>query len=362
MTAVRERGGPGRAPGAPRPPRAARNWAAPRAVATLYLALLLALSLLHRLAPREAGVVALTQVFAPYLFLPLPALAPVLIAWRAALPRLLLLACCLVAGARFAPRPHPVPPSADPAAAQVTVLTWNLYIGNRRPDEVRRFLTTGPAEIVALQEVNEETLAWLARDERLARLYPHRLLDPRPGTRPRQIVLLSVYPIVAASPRDARSAGPDAAPLVWARLDLGRGRRLVVATAHPVAPDTVLWTCERPLCYAPTLRDADLAGVRAAVTPFSGRGEPFLLAGDFNVTEREPAYRALTAGLQDAHARAGRWPGHTWRPHLLLDRALPLLRIDYLLSSAAVTPLGTAVDCTPRGSDHCSLHGRFAVR
>jgi vancomycin resistance protein VanJ len=37
------------------------------------------------------------------------------------------------------------------------------------------------------------------------------------------------------------------------------------------------------------------------------------------------------------------------------------LRIDYMFSTARVTPLHLDTDCTPRGSDHCVLLGRFAV-
>jgi exonuclease III len=41
---------------------------------------------------------------------------------------------------------------------------------------------------------------------------------------------------------------------------------------------------------------------------------------------------------------------------------MPLLRIDYLLASPAVTPLSMTTDCTPRGSDHCLVRGRFEIK
>jgi hypothetical protein len=41
---------------------------------------------------------------------------------------------------------------------------------------------------------------------------------------------------------------------------------------------------------------------------------------------------------------------------------VPLLRIDYLFSSPNVTPLRMSVDCTPEGSDHCVVRGRFELK
>lgn len=332
------------------------------AVATLYPALLLGLSAAQLVSPRRTGVLALTQVFAPYLFLPLLALLPLVFLRRAALLRLALAACCVVAGVRFAPPLHRSPPAANPTAAQLTVLTWNVYLGNARLDEVRGFLRTKPADVVALQEVGDVDL--LVRDADLARLYPHRLVPPRTTARPRDIIILSAYPIVAAIPLDNRADGQAPPPVFWARLDLGQGRRLTVVTAHPTAPDTSPRTCRRPprpICFAPGRRDAQIAQVRATIAPFLQSGEPLLVVGDFNVTDREPTYRDLTAGLRDAHASAGRGFGHTWHPSFLPRWEPPLLRIDYLLSSPNVTPLATGVDCTPRGSDHCGVSGHFAV-
>jgi exonuclease III len=39
-----------------------------------------------------------------------------------------------------------------------------------------------------------------------------------------------------------------------------------------------------------------------------------------------------------------------------------VLRIDYMFSSPNVSPLATSVDCTPRGSDHCIVHGEFEIK
>ncbi len=90
-------------------------------------------------------------------------------------------------------------------------------------------------------------------------------------------------------------------------------------------------------------------------------GDPLILAGDFNITDREPAYRDLSNGLTDAWRKVGAGLGSTWRPSLLMGQQVGLLRIDYLFSSPNVMPLNMAVDCTPRDSDHCVVVGRFEI-
>lgn len=319
-------------------------------------AALLALTLLHTFAPRRDGMVALTQVFAPYFFLALLALVPLALLRGAGALRLLLVACCVVGGARFAPRVTAPAPVVVADAPRVTVMNWNMFIANGEREAARQFLLSRPAEIVALQEVDER---WLAAEPALARVYPHRSPPFVGGAR--EVAVLSTYPIVEYHPFEVRGVGSASVAGLWVRLKVGGGRTLAVATAHPVPPATAEPPCGRPLCYAPYLRDAQLRQIRAAVEPLLGRGEPLLLLGDFNVTEREPAYRELTAGLRDAHVVAGRGLGLTWRPYALMGREWPVLRIDYLLSGPTVTPLHTAVDCRPRGSDHCAVFGTFAV-
>jgi endonuclease/exonuclease/phosphatase family metal-dependent hydrolase len=148
----------------------------------------------------------------------------------------------------------------------------------------------------------------------------------------------------------------------WARRDLGGGERLRVITAHPRPAAWGRGPCLPGLCYDPSRRDAQLASIQALVAPWVAAGEGVLLLGDFNVSEREPGYRDLSAGLQDAYLTVGSGPGATWGPGNWAGRGWPLLRIDYLFSSANVTPLRTATDCTYRGSDHCIVRGTFALR
>lgn len=330
--------------------------------ACAYPITLLVLSLLQVIAPRRSGALALAQIFAPYLFLPLLAILPLIFLRGAVLLRLLLAACGLVYGVRFTPNLFaPVAPTA-PAPVTLEILTWNVRFEQADLEGVRRFIESKPADVIALQEDylvwhDRDFNVWLEREARLAHRYPHQVRLNRKG-----LVLLSVYPIIEASKEERGLPASEQPPVAWGRLDLGQGRTAVIATAHPVNAARNRCRSGRWHCFNPDRRDAEILQIRAEVAPFLRHGEPLLLLGDFNTTEREPAYGTLTHGLQDAHKVVGRGMGHTWGPTRLMRRGLPVLRIDYMLSNARMVPLRLAVDCTPRGSDHCALRGRFAVR
>ena len=70
-----------------------------------------------------------------------------------------------------------------------------------------------------------------------------------------------------------------------------------------------------------------------------------LVLGDYNFTPTEPGYRRLTAGLRDAHAEGGNGTGWTWRMQRLAGTGIALLRIDYVLTSPELDPMGTELRC-----------------
>ena len=126
-----------------------RRWLLPA-----YPVALVLLTLAQVVAPRRNGPLALTEVFAPWLFLPLLVLLP--FAW-ALRDRMLVVALALAAvtfavhlGPALVPGPHPQPPAG---AVPVRVASWNVYIRNpaaRVVDTVRSL----DADVVGLVEVN----------------------------------------------------------------------------------------------------------------------------------------------------------------------------------------------------------------
>lgn len=325
---------------------------------SLYPLALVGVSLAHLLAPQRSGPVALSQVFAPYLFLPLVLLVPFVFVRGVGMLRVALALCLLVFVMRFVPHLTAATLREQPGATYINAMTWNVRDGGVSAEEIRRTVLASGASVVALQEARWE---WLDGDQELAAAYPYRLVRPdetAPG-----LVLLSRYPILehgAPQPVEGTWVVPRR---LWARLDLGDGRTLVAVNVHPFPPNAGPRNrdCAGPLCYETARRDSHIEGIREFIAPLLERGERVLLLGDNNVTDREPAYARLSAGLQDAHKKVGAGLGNTWGIGVLKGVDAPLLRIDYFLSSLNVDPVRMSVDCTYRGSDHCALYGRFGV-
>jgi endonuclease/exonuclease/phosphatase (EEP) superfamily protein YafD len=303
-------------------------------------------------APQRAGGVALAQVFAHFLFLPALLLLPFALGRGMFLLRLALAAAAatfLIVYPPALPLPAPAP------APDLSLLQWNVYVGGVTPEELRRALEQYQPDVVTLQEAD---LGAIAADEALAAAYPHRLV--RDGETAPSLAILSRFPIVDSGVPPMDESAWDMPRVVWARLDVG-GRTVTLVNAHPIPPRTFEPGCSPLRCYNAGPRDAQIADVRRLVEQLrAGTGDPLLLAGDMNVTEREPAYFDLATGLRDAHRVAGAGFGASWRPAGLGLEA-GLLRIDYIFTDGRARPLGLHTDCAWRGSDHCLLVGSFAL-
>jgi endonuclease/exonuclease/phosphatase (EEP) superfamily protein YafD len=100
--------------------------------------------------------------------------------------------------------------------------------------------------------------------------------------------------------------------------------------------------------------------IREDVDAWLAAGERVLVIGDYNVTPTEAGYARLVEGLRDAHAEAGNGSGWTWRPHRLATLRVGVIRIDYVLSSPELEPIGTELRCDVPG-DHCILIADLAM-
>jgi endonuclease/exonuclease/phosphatase (EEP) superfamily protein YafD len=323
-------------------------------LALIYPVLLLGLCGAQALAPQRADGPALAEIAAPYLFLPLLPLGLLALGRGAGTLRFALLLCGLVYWVRFPVRLGP-PPSAPAGAPRLSVMNWNVRLGGSA-DELRAVL--GAADRPDIVAIEEGYLRRVANDPALTALYPYQIAYSADSS-PR-VFLLSVYP-----PLEKGAAADPAGGIpynFWTRFDLGGGRSVVVVAGHPTSAHPALSRgCAWFACFDTDLRDGQIAELRALADPFLAAGEPLILLGDLNVTEREPIYATLAAGLRDAHREAGTGVGATWRPARGMAAPLALLRIDYLFSSPNVTPLAVTTDCTPRGSDHCLVRGVFAL-
>lgn len=334
-------------------------WRTVTLLGVLYGAVLLMLSAVNVLAPQRHGLLDLSQILAPILFVPLLLFVPAAVvrvppsagALRGQL-RIVLVACLVVAVVRFVPAWIPSSGPAPAAGAELAVTTWNIESETPEPAAVLAGLHTAGAGIVGVEELGERTAGVIAADPALLLRFPYRVLSPNPLSF--GIGLLSSYPFVGTP---SVSLDP---PLLHTRIDLGGGRTLDVVVAHPL-PGQLRTVGPLPVDFDTSVRDTEIATIRSIVDPILASGQPLVLLGDFNTTDREPIYAALSAGLADVQRAVGWGPGPTWRIDPVKWLPFGLLRIDMVMAGPGVAPLRISPDCTPRGSDHCIVRAAVAL-
>ena len=156
--------------------------------------------------------------------------------------------------------------------------------------------------------------------------------------------LLSRYPI------SVQASGSDP-PFIRALVQVAGGKPLTAIVAHPL-PARIPSIGPLPVALETADRDADLAFLRAMVDDELAARRSVVMFGDFNVTEREPAYLELAAGLRDAHLETGGGPGFTWAPPGAQALPFGILRIDYIFTSVDLQPIDITGNCG-LPSDHC---------
>lgn len=326
---------------------------------TLYVLGLLVLLLQHSWLPQRDGLLALTQVFEPYLFAPLLLMLPLVMLRRSTLLWSAIGVCGLIGLLRMGPTWISLPPLETPDAYRFSAATWNMYVANYDFDEIGPTIAAARANIVAMQELTPGHRTALEQDALIAERYPFRYLEPGDSD---GMGILSTFPILDQGILRNLDR-PEAFPVLWARLELGADRTLMVVTAHPRAPHTpIRQPVPFPRAFDTAGGRADIAFLRAFIDPLLADNEPLLLLGDFNLTEREPAYGDVSAGLVDAHLEVGLGSGNTWILSPVRRLNAGLLRIDYLFSSPQVAPLRSSVNCAIVGSDHCLLRGVFEMQ
>ena len=312
-----------------------------------YAAVAAVLLVIGALVPIRAGPLAIASILAPHFALACVALVPVGIVARSGRLAIVLALVAILFGMRFASEWLSLGQGVQTDALRVS--TWNTQAGVAAADETVRVLVDRPVDIVTLQELTPEVAAAIEANPVLQARYPHRALEARAGVAGAGILSRFAIsaPVYDSEPvrLEARVRLPD--------------RELVVLVAHPY-PARIGQVGGIPVNFDPTERDAELRLLRTRVAALEAAGESVLLIGDFNTAPTEPAFGPLTAGLHDAHAEAGFGPGWTWRPARFAITGIALLRIDLVLSTAALQPVQTEIACPALG-DHCLLTAWLAL-
>jgi endonuclease/exonuclease/phosphatase (EEP) superfamily protein YafD len=235
----------------------------------------------------------------------------------------------------------------SPSETRLAIMTWNLETASKSPQDVidgildvRQPLRP---QVVALQELTPDVAAALEASDEIDLRFPYRILEPRDDVR--GMGILSSIPLV----QGVYGAYPM---LLTAGLVMPDGSQLDLVNAHPLPPK-ISTLAGVPVGLDTILRDQQLRYVRAAADQAED-AERVLLVGDLNTTPTEPGFAIVADGLQDLHAEVASGTGFTWRPALLEQLNLGLLRIDHVFAGAALQPVAIAEDCSLPG-DHCRV-------
>lgn len=245
--------------------------------------------------------------------------------------------------------PDAVPPESTRATQQITLVSANLFTGNKRkPEAVAELLRLDP-DVLILMEVAASMRADL---KPFLDKYPHhantskdtwvlsRLLPAAP-----QLITLTPSMGEASADGSGWPADREWTENFLVRADFGVGDKSIrVVALHPPVPST------------PTRVQQQFFQIRAYADALSTTppGGAALLTGDFNTTPFSQVMKQLlsTTGLRDAAAGSGYRV--TWGPRLWAGEPLfPWvgIPIDHTLVSPGVQVISSEVGEIP-GSDH----------
>jgi vancomycin resistance protein VanJ len=291
----------------------------------------------------ETWLVQLISVFAPWVYLPLPALLLLAVLVRG--PRLLVL--LLVPLACFAMQygPRFLPGSIPPQQPTLRVMTWNVLFTNDDVQGVLHTIEQQDPDVLALQELGTAIAPALA--EHLASEYPYQALAPR--SNPDGFGIFSRYPILRA---DAPALASSECRCQ--RVDiLVDGQTITLFNVHPHIPALQavrVGPLPVPTDFSTKQQDPSF---QALLRQLDGAHGPTLVVGDLNTTDQQPNYHLLRARFADSFGKAGFGFGFTFprRGQVGPLPAFPVVRLDYIFhddswqTDAVWTGAG-------RGSDH----------
>lgn len=230
----------------------------------------------------------------------------------------------------------------QPNGVAARVLSYNVGNGLAPADRLVHYLYYAEADIIGLQELADEQAA--AIEDQLYGAFPYRVLHPG-GFAGKG--LLSKFPIVSSESHSFANGRPD----LSARLEID-GREAQVVVAHPRPPKVRMTGA---IFDAVTMRQIQ------EVVRIATAGVPSLVLGDFNMTDKQPGHRILTAaGLIDAFHEVGKsapsFPKRVGQPHRFGPRAQnitlpPVIRIDYIWYTRDFVARSAGIG-RDAGSDH----------
>lgn len=297
---------------------------------------------------------ALLANFTPFYFAPFLVLLPLALLIRAKRGVLLMLPFALVGAVWFGRLYLPKPATQAPDdATMLKVVSFNVWYGNNDLAKAADWLRTMQADVVTIIELPE---TWAEGVPSLLDVYPEQFtVTSAPGSA-WDSAILSRHPVLSFEQIDL---GDGDIPQFRAVLDVDRHHQIAVYGIHLYVPARGRNT---PFdIYNETGRNVQ---IRSLLANLEREKLPYIVMGDFNMSDQSLVYNELTAMLTDSFHEAGNGLGASWP--LLKSRGgfaalLPqLVRIDYIWHSADFRALDAALGPYP-GSDHLPVYATLAL-
>jgi endonuclease/exonuclease/phosphatase (EEP) superfamily protein YafD len=316
---------------------------------SIYCVGLIVLALLWAIGIRGIWWVDLTNIFALHLFAPFLLLGPLAMLVPSRWLRRAIVVAGIVFLALFGNRLVP-PPEKQARGAPLHVATFNLHYSLTDPQVAGSIaaIRAQQADVVALQELSIP--AAIAIQQQLAKEYPYQALAPSESYT--GLGLIGRYPLTAR-----RLASNMGAQLALIQMD---DQQITFINASLTSP--AIKMRRLPLIrrvkglpgYRTTQRSREIELLLRAIDDVRG---PLVVAGDFNLSDREPDYARFAERLRDAYRETNWGFGYTYpSSHQAggLSIPVPLIRIDYVWSAGGIVSVGARVACTS-SSDHCMV-------
>lgn len=316
----------------------------------IFYSVILFILLVLKLAGRDQRWwVAFLINFMPFYFLPLVGfvLVGLIIRARVALlttAPLLALGVCIY-GPLFFQKHNP------PTSDGFRVITFNVSEDNLNQAQVITWLSEKRAEIVLLQEVNVGWFSILRQE--LAQIYSYHIaVLTEQGARGN--LIFSQYPIISVPSTIEQNHAVHRIT-----VDL-KGRLIalynislwapVADTLHSDLSDTHRLV-EFALSYDDYYRNDQ---INQLIGQTSTESYPYLVAGDFNMSDQSSIYSMLISQMGDSFREAGVGLGTSWpifRANILGRIIPPLIRLDYIWHSSHFQAIEAEIGPF-LGSDH----------
>lgn len=331
------------------------------ALTLIYLLFMLAYLVLRLTVGDGNTRLALVNSFAYLLFIPLPLLLILAFIARSRMALLRLLPVLLVVLVWIGPRFLPKPIVSARETKTIRVFTANTWVSNSLPDLLETRLRESDADVLCIEEVKPNFAT-----EHLPKfqpLYPYQTVQPDP-TRPGDTYILSRYPILDVKTIDLGIAGFPNPQRAVIQIDSHMLAVYAVHMAWPLNEDAVEATglnyyVQLMLAFDDHLRNQQIDNL---ITYLKAEPLPYVVAGDFNMSDFSATYGKLAAMMHDSFIEDGQGLGGSWpvTTHNNMPKWLPpLIRIDYIWHSNELRTI-RAWQGAETGSDHLPLLAELA--